>query len=91
MDGDARVEAKDEATMALERASSLIPESPMMLGVLVEFDWLEIDITLGVEDRRGVATAPWFLVEPRDGGTRGGSFGLRCSGGIEEVLGPKER
>jgi hypothetical protein len=80
IEGDARAEARDEATMALDRASSSIPvESFMKLGALVAFDrldWPDIDIALGDKGRRGVPTAPLFLLEPRDGGARGGSLGF---------------
>lgn len=90
IDGDARAEARDEAIIALERPSSLIPmESSIVLEVLV-CDWLDIDTSLGVRGRRGVATTPWFLVDPRDGGTRGGSVGFGPSGCAEEFRDSKE-
>lgn len=92
IDGDARADARDEAIIALERDSSLIPiESSIMLEVLVVVcDWLDIDTSLGVEGRLGIATAPWFLIDPRDGGTRGGSLGFSSSGGTEEFRDSKE-
>lgn len=80
MDGDARAEARDEATIALDRASSLIRGSSMMLGALVACDCAEIDIALGVEGRKGVVVIPRLLRDPRDGGIRGGSLGLDSSG-----------
>jgi hypothetical protein len=58
MDGDARAEARDEATIALESASSLMLGASMMLGALVACDWLDMDIILGVEDRKGVPATP---------------------------------
>ena len=91
MEGDARADARDEATMALERASSLMPEgSSIMLGALVACDTPEIDIALGVEGRKGIATTPWLLTDPRDGGNRGGSLGFESSGGCEECRELKE-
>ena len=58
-DGDARDDASDEAIIALERDSSLIPrESSIRLEVLVVREWFDNDASLGVEDRRGVATNP---------------------------------
>lgn len=89
IDGDARADARDEAIIALERDSSLMPiESSIMLGVLVVCDGLDIDAALGVE---GVSKNPWFLVDPRDGGTRGGSLGFSSSSGTEEFRDTKER
>lgn len=87
IDGDARADARDEAIIALERDSSLMPiESSIMLEVLVVVcDWLDIDTSLGVE-----VTAPWFLIDPRDGGRRGGSLGFSSSGGTEEFRDSKE-
>lgn len=90
IDGDARADARDEATIALERDSSLIPpDSSMMLGALVACDWPDVDIALGVEGRKGVVATPWFLVDPREGGNRGGSLGFDSSGGIEEFRDPE--
>ena len=84
IDGDARADAREEAIIALERDSSLMPmESSIMLEVLVVCDWLDTDTSLGVEGRR-TATTPWFLIDPRDGGTRGGSLGFGSSAGKEE-------
>jgi len=91
IDGDARADARDDATIALERDSSFIPMgSSMMLGVLVACDWPDMDIALGVEGRKGVPPTPWLLLDPRDGGKRGGSLGFDSSGGIEECPDPKE-
>lgn len=91
IDGDARVDAREEAIIALERDSSLMPiESSIMLEVLVVCDWLDRDTSLGVEGSLGIAMAPWFLIDPRDGGTRGGSLGFISSGGTEEFRDSKE-
>lgn len=87
IDGDARADARDDAIIALERASSLMLGSPMMLGALVAYDCPDMDIALGVEGRKGSAT--WLLVDPRDGGKRGGSLGFEA-GGTDESRDPKE-
>lgn len=79
MDGDARTDARDEATMASERASSPMPMgSSIRLRLLVEFDWLDKDNVLGVEARKSVV-----MLDPRGGGTRGGSLGFGSSDGTE--------
>lgn len=90
IDGDARADARDEAIIALESDSSLMPmESSIMLEELVVCDWPDIDNSLGVDGRR-TATTPWFLIDPRDGGKRGGSFGFDSSVGTEEFRYSKE-
>lgn len=64
-DGDARADAREEATMALERASSLIPfESCSKLEVLL-FDATDIDPILGVFPRTNdPLPTGFFLIDP---------------------------
>lgn len=58
-DGDARDDARDEAIIALERDSSVIPrESSIRLELLVVREWFDMDASLGVEGRRGVVMNP---------------------------------
>lgn len=63
--GDARADAKEEATMALERASSLIPfESSNKLELLL-FDGTDIDPILGVFPRTNdPLPTGFFLIDP---------------------------
>jgi hypothetical protein len=86
IDGDARVDARDEAIMALERASSLMAMESSITLVLAG-DWLDIDASLGVEEGFAI---PWFLVDPRGGGTRGGSLGFSSSDSTDEFRDPTE-
>lgn len=91
--GDARADAKEDATMALDRASSPIPPDSWIALELLLYDATEIDPILGVFARtRGDPTpAPtgFFLIDPATETTedaaerlvedRGGSTGLKSS------------
>lgn len=78
--GDARADARDEATMAFERASSPIPPVSFVALELLLYDRPDTEAILGVEGRRsGVPVRTGFRVDAREGAVRGGSFGLVSS------------
>jgi hypothetical protein len=85
--GDARADAREEATMALERASSFIPPASLSaLELLCERP--EIDIMLGVgrnEFGVGIGFRNDAREEAVDRGGSGGVFGTTSSGSTREI------
>lgn len=90
--GDARADAKDEATMALDRASSLMPFDSCTTLELLLCDSADSDPMLGVFARiRDPPPTGFFLIEPAEDTMeeveeravedRGGSAGLKSSVG----------
>lgn len=92
--GDARADAKEDATMALDRASSLMPPGSWVALELLLYDATDIDPILGVFARtRDPPLVPtgFFLIDPaadtmEDGverpvEDRGGRAGLKSSMG----------
>lgn len=82
---DALADAREDATMALERASSsILPNSSTVLELLL-YDCPESETILGVVARRGCPVGTGFLVEsvgrPVD---RGGSFGFVSMGNVDD-------
>jgi hypothetical protein len=76
--GDARADAKDDATIAFERASSSMPVSFAL--ELLWYDSPDTEAILGVEGRRsGVPVRPGFRMDALEGAVRGGRFGLVSS------------
>lgn len=83
--GDARADAREEATIALERASSvMLPESSTVLELLL-CDCPDIDAMLGVEARNPGPMGAGLLKGPCEGSAeRGGSFGFSSPDGAED-------
>lgn len=87
--GDARVDAREEATMALESASSSIPPTSSMALELPFWDRLDIEATLGVDERKRLPVGSGFLKESKEGlerpVERGGSFGFSSSDAADDI------
>lgn len=76
--GDARADAREDATIAFERASSSIPVSFAL--ELLWYDSPDTEAMLGVEGRRsGVPVRTGFRVDAREGAVRGGRIGFVSS------------
>lgn len=78
--GDARADAREDATIASERASSSIAPGSFGVLELLLYDRPDTEAILGVEGRRsGLPVRTKFRMDALEGVARGGSLGLVSS------------